>query len=138
MLETVKMQKKIRADKETIWAELLKADFAKDFLPEIKSTNGQVLPSYSLPGKLLSWYNIGQTSIEMAKSDLKVLITSIDLELKQIGNETSVTFEVNLNNKLGVASLTRYRAIRALFEIKLVVLKQKLEQNQANWSPAFS
>lgn len=138
MLETVKMQKKIRADKEIIWTELLKADFAKDFLPEIKSTKGDVLPSYSVTGKLLSWYNIGQTSIEMAKSDLKANITSIDLELEQIGNKTVVSFEVSLANKFDAASITRYKAIRTLFEIKLAVLKEELELNQTNWSPAFS
>lgn len=138
MLETVKMQKKIRADKETIWTELLKADFTKDFLPEIKSTKGNVLPSYSIPYKLLSWHSIGKTSIEMAKSDLGTIITSIDLELEQLDNKTIVKFEVNLDNKLGLTSITRYRAIHALFEVKLAILKKELEQNQADWSPAFS
>ena len=138
MLETVKMQKRIHADREVIWAELLKAEFAKDFLPEIKSTKSKVLPSYSIAGKLLSWHNIGRTSLAMENRDLKANIVSIDLELEQISNETIVNFEISLNNKFDIASITRYKAIRTIFEIKLAVLKEKLELNQTNWSPAFN
>ncbi len=132
------MQKTIRADKQTIWAELLKADFAKDFLPEIKSIKGKALPSYSIPGKLLSWNKVSSTTIEMANKDLKANIASIELELEPIGNITVVRFEISLDNKFDLASIHRYRAIQALFNIKLAVLKELLEQNQVNWSPAFS
>jgi hypothetical protein len=138
MLETVKVQKTISADKQTIWAELWKADFAKDFLPEVKSTRGLALPTYSVPTKLLSWNTIDSTSIVMANTDLKANIASIELELQPMGNKTVVRFIVNLDNNFSMASIKRYRAIQALFKIKLAVLKDELEHNQVHWSPAFS
>lgn len=144
----------IQADVDAIWEAINQADFAKDFLPEVRKnieTMGiyaqaahrnakQVLPAYAVTGQAIGWNKVNGTDIELPRKDTVANIEAIDIRLEEKRNGTKITIEVQYNPKLGENFFETRRCLKGLFGIKLNVLKKDLEVDRqaAVWAPAFA
>ena len=118
----------VLANTKTVWDTISQELFVTNFLPEIKSTRSKVMPSYAIPGKLISWNSSHSLAIGLTRKDLNTHIDAIDIALKSIDNITIVTLEVSFNPELNKQYFLVHKAIRALFDKKLAILKNDLEQ----------
>jgi len=144
----------IQADVDTIWEAITETDFVKDFLPEVRKNlqamgeyaqathrnAQQVLPAYAVPGQAIGWNAVTGTTIALPRKDTPANIEAIDIQLEKNARGTKVTIEVQYNPKLGENLFETRRCLKGLFGIKLNVLKQDLEADQApaHWMPAFA
>jgi carbon monoxide dehydrogenase subunit G len=155
MLRTYQAQINIAATTDEVWKAIIQPEFTRDFLPEVNRSFAKltlfklamhknaynVMPAYMVRNKTISWDTNANTSIELARKDLAATIHNIDINLRDKGNRTLVTIEVDYATKLNSTFLQIERTIRGLFKHKLDILKQDLEstkQERYQMQPAYN
>ncbi len=134
MSKTYRTETTVLANTKTVWDTISQELFVKNFLPEIKSPSSKVMPSYVIPGKLISWNSSHRLAMGLSRKDLNAHIDAIDITVKSIDNITLVTLEVSFNPELNKQYFLVHKAIRTLFDKKLAILKDDLEQAMSSES----
>jgi hypothetical protein len=141
MLRTYQAHINIAVTTDEVWKAIIQPEFTRDFLPEVNRSFAKltlfklamhknaykVMPAYMVRNKTISWDTNANTSIKLARKDVAATINNIDINLRDKGNRTLVTIEVNYETKLNSTFLQTERTVRGLFMHRLSILKQDLE-----------
>jgi hypothetical protein len=76
---------------------------------------------------LFGGITIGITTIQLARRDLKVVINHVQIHLETKKGNTTVSIEVKYDTRLGLDFMLANKAIKGLFNDKMLKLNKNIE-----------
>lgn len=125
----------LNTDITSAWNAITHPHFERDFLPEVR--HGQTLatvPVETISGQLLRWRATDDTTIKLTRTDLNVVISTVEIRLKPLSNGVAVTMKVDYAKRFESKFVKAHLAVRGLFNEKLSVLKADFAPRAHNFA----